>query len=282
MPPGNEEDKTTTAMPPLHEAKLACPVPGTETHDLAPGASQGEARLVPGRACGDCSVCCVALAIDHPEIEKAPGIACRHCTGAGCATYATRPSVCRTFYCTWRTDEELGDHWRPDRSGVLVCVETEDIPDSFERSTGIVLLLVANPLVTIRERWLQDFVTKSVMRSTPIMLALGGPRGSGACKILLNTDEMLAAIARGTVQAALERTLESLQAWHFGPVVLTHRGHDVRDGHDESHRHATHRERLRQPTFADGESAARAPRAWVNPVMLRLNFAAAVNESNVP
>lgn len=239
-------------------------------------------NLVAGRECGDCTVCCVALAIDQPEIQKAPGIVCRHCTGAGCATYETRPTVCRTFYCHWRTDEELGDHWRPDKSGVLAFVETEDIPDSFERSTGIVLLLVANPLVTIRERWLQDFVTKSVMRSIPLMLALSGPSGCGACKILLNTDEMLAAIARGTVQTALEGTLELLQAWDFGPVVLTRRGHHVSDVHDETHRHATHQERLRQPTFAPGESNSRAPRAWVDPVILRLNFAAAVNESNVP
>ncbi len=207
--------------------------------------------LVPGRECGDCTACCVVFGIDQPEdIQKAAGIPCRHCTGIGCAIYETRPRLCRTFYCRWRTDETLGEHWRPDKSGVLAFVETEHIPASFEQSTGIGLLLVADPLVAIRQRGFQDFVAQNVLRSIPVILMLPGPRGYAGSALLLNTDDMLEAIARGTAQAALEGVLEMLRAWRCDRTdVITPTGHDASNVLAGSQRDATHRDALGQPTF---------------------------------
>src|ERR1700761_1388240 len=151
--------------------------------------------LVAGRACGECTVCCVAPSIDKPEIQKASGAACRHCTGGGCAIYDARPPVCRGFFCAWRTVEIFGDEWRPDRSGVMPQIETEGIPEHFDFTTGIGLMLVGNPLKTIRQKFFQEFVITGVMNSIPLFLSLPGPRGCQAATGLLNTAKMRDAIA---------------------------------------------------------------------------------------
>jgi hypothetical protein len=183
--------------------------------------------LVVGRACGDCTVCCVAPSIDKPEIQKLSGAACRHCTGGGCGIYETRPPVCRSYFCAWRTVDIFGDEWRPDRSGVLAYVETEGISDSFDLSTGIGLMLVDHPSKIVRQKWFQDFVVTGVMSSVPLFLSLPGPRGYQAATVSLNTEEMLAAIARGGVKDALEGVLKILRGWDFQPAVIIHTGNDV-------------------------------------------------------
>jgi hypothetical protein len=72
------------------------------------------------RACGPCTVCCVVLKIEAPELRKKAQTPCRHLTGRGCGIYAARPGVCQKFLCGWRLFAELEDDWRPDLSGVLV------------------------------------------------------------------------------------------------------------------------------------------------------------------
>ena len=183
--------------------------------------------LVPGRDCGACTVCCVAPNIDKPEIQKASGAACRHSLCGGCAIYDTRPPVCRGFYCAWRTVDIFDDEWRPDRSGVLAELETEGIPEHFDISTGISLMLVGNPLKTIRQKYFQDFVVTGIMNSVPLFLSLPGPRGYQAATVFLNTEQMRDAIAHGVVRGALEVALKILQNWTFSPAVITNRGNDV-------------------------------------------------------
>jgi hypothetical protein len=183
--------------------------------------------LIPGRECGDCTVCCTALTINKPEIQKLSGAACRHCAGGGCAIYEARPPVCRSFYCAWRTVDIFSEDWRPDRSGVMPYVETEGISDSFELSTGIGLMLVGNPLKIVRQKVFQDFVVTGVMSSVPLFLSLPGPRGYQAATASLNTEQMLDAIARGAVKDALETVVKILRGWEFDPAVITHSGNDV-------------------------------------------------------
>jgi len=44
------------------------------------------------RACGDCPLCCKAMAI--AELATTAGSWCRHCKpGQGCAIYAERPAI---------------------------------------------------------------------------------------------------------------------------------------------------------------------------------------------
>jgi hypothetical protein len=183
--------------------------------------------LVAGRECGACTVCCTVPTINKPEIQKLSGATCRHCTGAGCAIYETRPPICRSYYCAWRTVEIFDDSWRPDRSGVMPYVETEGISDAFDLSTGIGLMLVGNPLKTVRQRWFQEFVTTGIMNSVPLFLSLPGPRGHQAATVSLNTEQMLDSIKRNTVKDALEAAVKILRDWKFVPAVITHIGNDV-------------------------------------------------------
>jgi hypothetical protein len=183
--------------------------------------------LIPGRSCGSCTVCCVAPNIDKPEIQKVSGAACRHCLGGGCAIYETRPPVCRAFYCAWRTVDIFDESWRPDKSGVLAQVETEGIPEHFELSTGIGLMLVGNPNRIVRQKWFQDFVETGVMNSVPLFLSLPGPRGYQAATVFLNTAEMLEAIKGHAIKDALEAVLRILKTWDFKPATITNTGNDV-------------------------------------------------------
>jgi hypothetical protein len=81
-------------------------------------------EIVPGRACGNCSLCCKLLAID--ALNKPAGSWCPHCVpGRGCGVYADRPSECRTFHCCWLTTPNLGPEWRPTKSKMVLYVEGE-------------------------------------------------------------------------------------------------------------------------------------------------------------
>src|SRR6201999_23738 len=115
----------------------------------------------------------------------------------------------------------FGDEWRPDISGVMPMVETEGIPEPFEFSTGISLMLTGNSNRILRQKWFQDFVITGVMNSVPLFLSLPGPRGYQAATVFLNNEQMLDAIKRGTVKDALEAALKILRGWKFEPAVIT-------------------------------------------------------------
>lgn len=77
--------------------------------------------LVPGRECGDCNVCCIALTIDDPALRKVQGVRCGNAQPDNrCVVYANRPGTCRTFYCGWRRLKWVRVSLRPDLAGILV------------------------------------------------------------------------------------------------------------------------------------------------------------------
>src|SRR5262249_20266528 len=127
------------------------------------------AELVPGRECGDCTVCCTVPTIDQPGIQKPAGATCRHCDH-GCRIHATRPEVCRVYFCAWRQMEIFSDDWRPDRSGVFSELET-DVPDYLMASVGISLTLTGNPLKTIRQAWFIEFIATCIRGGGALCLA---------------------------------------------------------------------------------------------------------------
>jgi hypothetical protein len=76
-------------------------------------------RVVPGRACGTCTLCCKLIAV--AEFNKPPGEWCPHVVRkGGCAIHATRPTGCRTFFCDWMTEKELGPDWKPEKSKLVM------------------------------------------------------------------------------------------------------------------------------------------------------------------
>ena len=100
-----------------------------------------DAMVVAGRSCGSCSLCCKAVPIDKPP--KSAGVWCvHHRAGKGCTIRATRPIICRAFYCGWMLTAELGEEWKPDiskfvlvwdgRSSLIAYVDPDD-PSAWKR-----------------------------------------------------------------------------------------------------------------------------------------------------
>lgn len=186
-------------------------------------------ELVPGRECGSCNACCVIPVIDSPELTKLPGAACRHSQAAGCDIYESRPNVCRRFFCGWRRNSLVPEAWRPEESGIFVVMGTENVPPQFGGAVGFTLMLVGNPLKTVRQQDVVDFVAGCVLRRIPVFLAVPGPKGSHAASLLLNEPQMEAAArqTRGAVKTLLEQALKRVTAHDHQPYVMAHDGADV-------------------------------------------------------
>lgn len=69
---------------------------------------------------------------------------CQHCSlGEGCGIYATRPNVCRDYYCLWRSLPEMDESWRPDISGIMMI--PTDTPPPPGHHFGVTLILTGSP-----------------------------------------------------------------------------------------------------------------------------------------
>jgi hypothetical protein len=178
--------------------------------------------LVPGRDCGDCTVCCTVMAIDKPDIQKQAGITCRHCTGTACAIYETRPVLCQHYHCGWRQLPILDDSWRPDRSGVFVEIEVID------DETAISMILTGNPLKTIRQDWFLEFVATGADGGVPLYMGIPGPIGFKGASLLITTRQMAEAArqSRSKVREILELELKRLKAHNFEKRAFRHSGAD--------------------------------------------------------
>lgn len=182
-----------------------------------------DAALVPGRECGECTICCSVLNIDKPQVQKASGVLCQHCTGGCCGIYETRFDVCRTFHCGWLQLPNMDEKWRPDRSGVFVEFQ------QLNGVTGLSLMLVGNPLKTVRQPAFIDFAANGVIHNVPLWMTLPGPPGHEGAQSLMNTGPMreAAANSRMALRALLEVQLKRLQAYPFQRYVPKNSGNSV-------------------------------------------------------
>ncbi len=162
------------------------------------------------------------MAIDKPDMQKEAGVTCRHCR-SGCAIYEERPALCREFHCGWRQLPILNDDWRPDRSGVFVEIEVID------GETALSLVLIGNPLKTVRQTWFIDFITTGVRGNVPLHLGIPGPPGFQGASLPLNTRQMVeaAGASRTRVKDLLEKELKRLAAHRFEPRIFKHSGHNM-------------------------------------------------------
>ena len=99
--------------------------------------------VVADRECGDCTACCTVLTIDTSDFKKPAGTPCTHLTSRGCGIHATRPHICRTWFCGWRRVASLPDDARPDRSGLLVSLNFERAPRNCFEGVSISIRLLA-------------------------------------------------------------------------------------------------------------------------------------------
>ena len=160
------------------------------------------------RECGGCTVCCRIPKIT--ELKKPAGLLCQHCNeNVGCGIYETRPSVCREFHCGWKELLYLGDEWRPDKSGILICLvgEGEDIPAAFPQ-LGL-KFDVESPRVL---NWfpLIALIAKEIQRGMPVFLGTPSPVGYDRRKVLLNPlmANAVASRDRTLMAQALKRAFE--------------------------------------------------------------------------
>ena len=183
--------------------------------------------LVPDRECGECQACCIVTAIDKPQIQKMANSPCRHSLCGGCDIYETRPPVCREYYCGWRRKDLFPAGWRPDKSGLFFELEAGQ-PAPFQ-PMGISVMLVGNPLKSLRQPEFIDFVARSIRSNVALFLGVPGPKGYQAARLPLNTNPIIEAAnqSRAELRRALENVLKRLQGHTFIPYVMENSGQDA-------------------------------------------------------
>jgi hypothetical protein len=139
-------------------------------------------KLVDGRDCGACSACCRYLPIKQPELDKPTNQKCPHLTSSvGCKVYSTRPQVCRDWYCGWRMLPQLGEAWRPDKSGILIRVDS-----TVDRRLELRFLLFKAP-APLSKRWFCDALASLVsLGDVDVYIQVPGPIGYYPRQVLIN------------------------------------------------------------------------------------------------
>lgn len=134
----------------------------------------------PGKACGECRVCCHHLIIDAPGLSKCIGELCRHYRAErGCAIYAERPQLCRDFDCSWRR-LPLPDEWRPDRCEILIIAEPEDTEAGIKPGTKFFFY---GSLERIFWRPFIAFASSLILADRQVYISV--PGADGACAHML-------------------------------------------------------------------------------------------------
>lgn len=114
--------------------------------------------LVPGRDCDGCAMCCKLF--DVPPIGKAAGAWCHNLDGAlMCTIYEDRPHECRAFFCHYRRDADVPEHWKPHKSHMVILAEASGV-----RITAHVD--PAQPLAWRKQPYYQDLKAWSANRLT--------------------------------------------------------------------------------------------------------------------
>jgi hypothetical protein len=116
---------------------------------------------------------------------------------------------------------ELGDEWRPDRSGVLITPVNDGIPESFSLRQGIEFMIVDREPAMRGDRLIST-VLHFIRRETATYLSIPGPPGHYATRVLLN------AVLGGTAETSdlgharrmLVQMLEGARTHSFERVTL--------------------------------------------------------------
>jgi hypothetical protein len=131
---------------------------------------------LPGRACGSCNVCCVALTIDDPALRKVQGYRCPNTLpDHGCAIYEARPNACRSFFCGWRLLKWVPETLRPDTSGVLVGLTHEGADAQGQPRRGVTFTLLSGQ--ALKAEGLAETVAAAVAAGIAVYLRVPGPPG---------------------------------------------------------------------------------------------------------
>ena len=147
------------------------------------------------RSCGECTVCCVALTIEDPELRKAQGYRCKHLAReGGCGIYETRPDTCRTFYCGWRRLKWVRAPLRPDLSDVLIQLHWETSQKDGSKRLGVAVTLLHRR--GLKAEGLAETLAAAVAAGAPVFLNIPGPPGFTMAQAKINAALEAAVAAR--------------------------------------------------------------------------------------
>jgi len=173
-----------------------------------------ETTTLAKRQCGPCTACCVELQIETPQLRKKARIPCPHLSPVGCGMYAARPPVCQQFLCGWRLFAEMGDDWRPDRSGILAARKAPDeLPTAWRGAPYGVHLVVIGGEAAVKRPAFADYVSWLLARGIPVFLSAASPY------ILLN-DHVEADADPALFRQRLAELYGLLHAARFGRSLL--------------------------------------------------------------
>lgn len=182
-----------------------------------------EPAVVNGRQCGACTICCKILAINAKELKKTASVLCQHCDeGRGCRIYATRPEVCRGFYCEWRLNPLIPATWRPDKSGIFIeRIAQENIEEIAEGYAGdyAISFMLLRPDAVERPALIET-IAEYIDRRIATFLTIPGPAGHLPAQMFLN-EFMEAAVAKRDftgMMIILRQALATLSVQEFERV----------------------------------------------------------------
>jgi Fe-S-cluster containining protein len=183
-----------------------------------------EPDLLPGRSCGECNVCCVALTIDDPALQKPQGYRCRNSLpDHGCAIYNDRPQTCRTFFCGWRQFKWVKEKLRPDRSGVLIRMHSRETTDG--KRIGIVFMLLDR--ASLRAEGLAESIAAAIAAEIEVYINVPGPPRYTIGRL---NDALRNAVLTGDKPEMLKILRNAWNAGRSGdfkPIKLKPRGPDA-------------------------------------------------------
>jgi hypothetical protein len=108
------------------------------------------------------------------ELDKPRNVWCDHAMpGRGCAIYEQRPDSCRVFSCLWLLDEALGEHWKPEKSKLVI------VPDGDTGATRVYVDAAA-PDAWKKEPYfssLLDFMQKGLAEGRLLFINVGNRHG---------------------------------------------------------------------------------------------------------
>lgn len=163
--------------------------------------SDNESHLVSGRECGECTACCVVLLIDDDDFKKPADQTCSNLIDkGGCKIYSTRPSVCQDWHCAWRFMAQLGDDWRPDRSGILLRSD----------ENGIIFQPIRNPRKVLTSERAIELIAGGVAQG--ISMSVSIPTKKGHLSFGMSLNEPLAeAVQSRNLHAIRKKLLELIK-----------------------------------------------------------------------
>lgn len=166
--------------------------------------------LVKDRECGECTICCIELTIEDPELVKLPGVKCKHLSSTGgCAIYQTRPQTCQNWFCMWRFLPLLDDQWRPDNKGILIRQTFDDIPKAYANKIALEFSVIGNRDIIFDIDFI-ELLGGYILQGFPCFLSIGKPKQSTG-KSFLN-DQLYFAFEQKNLTLIKEKLSDALKS----------------------------------------------------------------------